>query len=86
MPLYGWVSAGKLRELSHDRANTPEITEPSDPGVSEAELMKFYQCSVDSCGKRFRVPMLIARHFNSSHEELKKDKDSWRAFSREIWE
>lgn len=86
MTLYGWSGPGKLREMGLDRAVTPEITEPSDPGVSEAELMKFYQCTVDKCGKRFKVAMLIARHFNSSHEGLKKDKDSWREFNEEIWE
>lgn len=81
MSLHGWVGPGKLRELGLDRAAPPEVVEPVS--VVEAEETKIYICAVGDCGRKFKHPMMIARHFNSSHDELKEDKDSWREYVEE---
>jgi len=87
MSLHGWVRSGELRELSIDRMNTPTITEPTSPitdTVVHAE--KLHVCTVDDCGKRFKLRAILARHFNANHSDLRKDKDSWREYTEEIWE
>ena len=83
MALYLWQEPGKMIEASHFRGSVPEITEPA--GVdSDSELVKFHKCTV--CNKLFKAPMIVARHFNTNHDDMRKDKDSWRAHSEEIWE
>ena len=89
MSLHGWVGPGKLRELGHDRAHPPTIAEPTSPItdiVLTEESVKLHTCTVDGCGRRFKLRALVARHFNSNHEDLRKDKDSWREYTEEIWD
>lgn len=85
---YHWAGPGQMEEVGLTRAVVPEITEPASPdAIGEVvEKMKLHVCTVEGCGKRFKRPMIIARHFNSNHEDLREDKDSWRKHSREVWE
>lgn len=82
MPRYGWAGPGDVHELTLARARVPTLTEPSDPG-EDTEMMQLWKCKV--CGKKFAKPMIVARHFNSSHEDQRIDAESWREFSEEIW-
>ena len=83
MALYGWSGPGKLRELGYNRASAPEAVEPE---VTKSDQMKVHICTVNECNRRFKHPMMIARHFNANHDDLKEDKDSWRDHCTEIWE
>ena len=88
MSLHGWSGPGKLRELRLDRTETPTITELTGPyeHSSTVHAEKLHVCTVDDCGKRFKLRAILARHFTANHEELRKDKDSWRDHTEEIWE
>lgn len=87
MPHYGWAGPGELRQLDLPRAKTPEVERPQSPSDPiEGEKTKLHVCTVDGCGKKFKKAMLVARHFNSSHGELREDKDTWREWREEVWE
>lgn len=88
MPHLLWKGPGDLQEAGLDRATKPKITEPSSPNDSpdETKLQKFFYCTVQDCNKKFTKAMLVARHFNSTHSDLREDKDSWREFSLEAFE
>lgn len=80
---WAWDGPGKLRELSHTRASAPEAVEPE---VTQSDQTKIYVCTVEDCNRRFKHPMMIARHFNANHDDIKEDKESWREHNKEIWE
>jgi len=86
-PLYGWSGPGEIREISLQRTRRPEITRPNqvESDVDQA-TEKRITCTVDGCGRIFKKNMIMARHFNSAHEDLREDKDSWRQWSKEKWE
>ncbi len=79
MPVYGWAGPGETRRLDLDRATTPEVTEPTEVAKT---VTKLQQCVL--CNKKFKKAMIMARHFNKSHEDLREDKDSWREYTKEI--
>lgn len=85
MPNYAWSGPGQLRELSLDRSEAPEITEPLSPrviGIEQTE--RLHKCLVSGCGRKFRKAMIAARHFNASHSDLREDKGSWREYVEEV--
>lgn len=87
MPVYGWSGPGEMREITLDRAKPPEVTEPTSSTLPGGpERTRFYKCGVPNCGQKFKKAMILARHFNTNHEDLFEDKDSWRAHSVEVWE
>jgi hypothetical protein len=79
MPIYGWAGPGETRRLDLDRATTPEVTEPTAPAPQRDPL---HECQL--CMKKFKKAMIMARHFNKTHEDLREDKDSWREYTKEI--
>lgn len=83
MPHYGWVGPGKTRELELSRAQAPTVAEPTDVAV-QAPKKSLHRCTVEGCGKKFKKRMIVARHFNANHEDLREDKDSWREFVEEV--
>lgn len=85
-PLYGWQPGG-MRELDLARTKTPEVSEPTSVDAAGGSgKAKLFKCGVDECGAKFKKAMILARHFNTNHEVLKVDKDSWRQYLQEIWE
>lgn len=87
MAHYHWRGAGQTEEVSQSRSKAPEITELTNPSPPvEQELTRLYVCGVEGCEKKFKKPMIIARHFNSNHADLREDKDTWRDYYEEIWE
>ena len=83
MPLYGWSGPGKIREMDLSRAVTPELLEPSAPTLVAPATVQLFKCTV--CSRKFKKAMIVARHFNSAHEDLKEEKDSWRLHVEEVW-
>jgi hypothetical protein len=81
MPLYGWSGPGKMREMDLARTKAPEIVMPTTVSLVK-EPVKVFKCT--ECGKKFKKAMIVARHFNSAHSELKEDKDSWRLYVEEV--
>lgn len=75
-----------MRELTHERAAPPQITEPSAPSVGVPTRTELFECTAPGCGQRFRKVMILARHFNTNHENLRADKDTWRQYSKEVTE
>lgn len=66
-----------------------EVSEPQGADLAGAEGT-FFLCTApsveddeESCNRLFKKKMLMARHFNSTHEALKEDKDSWRDYCEE---
>lgn len=88
MSHYGWAGPGELRPLTLDRANAPEVEEPESPDMPAGEHEKtlLHVCTVEDCGRRFKKRMILARHFNASHEDLREDSDTWREYADERWE
>jgi hypothetical protein len=83
----GWAGPGKMIELDLPRARTPEITEPTSPEpVGSVTKTKLHRCTVEGCNQRFKLQAISARHFNTTHAELKQDAESWRKFTEVIWE
>ncbi len=86
MAEYGWVGPGKMRSLDHTRAEAPIIAVPVELSEDGPDAQtQLYVCSIDGCGKRYKLAMLIARHFNANHAALRKDKDTWREYYEEVW-
>lgn len=85
-PLYAWDGPGQTRELSLSRAEPPKITRPASPTEGSADIDMLWECTVDDCGKRFKKAMIGARHFNSSHSDLKIEKESWRKWVKRVIE
>lgn len=85
MAEFSWKGPGKMEEKTLDRARAPELSAPSSPSVVDPNKTKLYACGVPGCVAKFKKPMILARHFNTNHEDLKTDKDSWREFLQEVW-
>ncbi len=79
MVLLGWQGPGQVREMGLERAHAPELTAPAQTPTKEP--MKLFGCKV--CERKFRKAMIMARHFNTSHADLKKDAETWREFVQE---
>jgi hypothetical protein len=89
MPIYLWKGPGEMEETELARSHAPELTRPIsiDAPTGDAPVKaQRVECLVKGCGKRFKKPAIMARHFNSSHSELFVDKNSWRAYANEGWE
>lgn len=88
MPHFGWAGPGELRRIDADRVNPPEVTTPQGVAVEGTgdEPERWHQCVAPGCGRKFRKRMILARHFNATHEDLREDGDSWREYAREVWE
>lgn len=82
MARWRWKGPGNMKRVGIERASKPEVTEPSD--VGQASSTSFVKCTVEDCGRKFKKNMIMARHFNSSHEDLREDKDSWREWAQEV--
>lgn len=85
MTLYGWSGPGQMRVLSQERAQAPVIEDITTPVVDEVVVEKLHLCTVSGCGKKFKLRAILARHFNANHSDLRKDKDTWRDYTDEIW-
>lgn len=85
MVLLGWAGPGNMRVLSQTRAEAPTIQDITAPVTDEVVATKLHVCTVVGCGKKFKLAMIVARHFNANHGDLRKDKDSWREFTEEVW-
>lgn len=83
-PRYGWAGPGELRRMDEPEYEEKEVSEPDSPNAAGDAAEIRYECQVEDCGRRFKVPMLIARHFNASHDELREDEDSWREYAEEV--
>lgn len=88
MPHFEWKGPGSMERTDHERARTPQLTEPATPTdePAEQEKKRLFRCTVEGCGKKMPKAMLIARHFNQDHPEMVEDKDTWRSHKEEIWE
>ncbi len=88
MTLLLWKAPGHLETASHERASAPKVTEPTSPDSdsTNGKVQVLHICTVDGCGKRFKLPMIVARHFNANHEDIREDKDSWRRYHELIQE
>lgn len=87
MPNYGWTGPGQTREISHERAHAPKLEAPTSPDVSDGvSATVLFECSVPECKRRFRKRMIVARHFNASHGDLREDEDTWRDYVKEVTE
>lgn len=90
MPHYLWKGPGNIEETELARARPVRVDHPIKPELegpaASEEGTRLFECTVEGCGKKFKKAMLVARHFNGSHDELREDKDSWREFSEEVWE
>lgn len=74
-----------MRQLDLPRATAPKITEPAGPDVAgPAEKTRLHKCKV--CDVKYKLAAIAARHFNSSHSDLKKDAETWRQYIEEVWE
>lgn len=86
-PLLHWKGPGKMERQDLARTKRPEIKAPQRPAVDTGEEPeRRFVCTVDGCGKKFKKAMIMARHFNSTHEAEYEDKDSWREHHKEVWE
>lgn len=87
MPRFLHKGPGRMERVDAPRADTPEVTEPANPGT-ETQPETRYRCVVpvdgDTCGREFKKAMIAARHFNASHEEHREDSDSWRDHVEEV--
>ncbi len=86
-PLYLWKEPGKLEEASLARVTPPILVAPGSPDdspVVNPQKIALHQCTI--CHKKFKKPMIIARHFNSAHSDLKEDSDTWREYSEEVFD
>lgn len=87
MAEYLWKGPGEIEQKTLTRASTPDIQQPISPEPSlPKKKERRIRCTVDGCGRKFKKAMILARHFNSAHEDLREDKDTWRSFSEEIFE
>ena len=85
MPHYGWQGPGETRELTLTRVKAPTITEPaSSRAEGTEEKTRFFRCTAPGCGRKFKKAMILARHFNTTHDDLMADKDSWRTYSEVV--
>lgn len=84
MPEFSWKGPGEMEETTLSRGRAPEIQEPTKADVT-GNKTKLYACKVPSCNARFKKSMIHARHFNTTHEDLKVDKDTWRNYIEEVW-
>lgn len=89
-PRYHWLGPGEMKRVDLDRAQAPEITEPSQPDPADVPQSDkvLFQCIVPGpdglCGRKFPNRAIMARHFNASHTDLREDSDSWREFVEEV--
>lgn len=84
-PLYDWIGPGETKQRDLARTTTPQVTKPASPtpALPQASQPRWV-CAVEGCGRKFKKAMIAARHFNSAHETLKQDKDSWREWVEQV--
>lgn len=85
MALFLWKGPGQMEEVTHERALAPTLEEPGVPQLGQTDEIKLIECIVQDCNQRFKIPAIAARHFNSSHADLRDDAESWREYTQEIW-
>lgn len=93
MPHYHWKKSphGTTRLERVDATVTKEQEMPTPSGTDlptgDEGGIVVHRCEacIDEGEQRdFKMPAQLARHFNSSHEELVDDKDSWRDYQKEV--
>ena len=86
MGLYHWNGPGKIEQIDLPRAIPPVVVAPTGPDIPGAvdEKIKLFICTV--CDRKFRKAMIVARHFNSSHSDMKKDAETWRGHMKDVFE
>lgn len=81
-PHFGWnKEEGTYRiDSSTEPIETPKPSGPNAEGGTET----FHVCTVDDCGRDFRLAAIMARHFNTTHGELADTDDAWREYRKKV--
>lgn len=87
MPLYEFHTTGEgddmrsgLVEVMIGHEGPPkEIKTPSGVDLPGIKVKKLWKCTICPDTK-FKTAGLMARHFNSTHQERKESSESWRDF------
>lgn len=80
---YGWSKERGAYKMGSEVTSEKEVSTP-ESATAAGGGTSVVKCTVEDCGRKFKLAAHIARHFNADHADLKEDKDSWREYVERV--
>ena len=87
MAMYKWRGKDEKTGMSLGLAvmDEPEAPGAVDVATRTADVTPGkFRCTVEGCGKMFKVRHVSASHFRGKHAELNKSKNAWQKYVEPI--